>query len=82
MTEPKRRLVMTPLNIFDMKKDDIYHLAIARGYKRAIKKMESMRPYVEPEEMQTLNDLLHVLRHDLDRLTYSEHEHDEFPNAS
>ena len=82
MTEPTRKLVMTPLDIFDMDKQDVYHLARARGYKKAIKKLKSMKEWVEDRERSTLHDLIKVLEVDLDAMTYSESEYDEFPNAS
>ena len=82
MTEPTRKLVMTPLDIFDMDKQDIYHLARARGYKKAIKKLKSMKNWVEDRERSTLHDLIKVLEADLNTMTYSETEYDEFPNAS
>ena len=82
MTEPTRKLVMTPLDIFDMDKQDIYHLARARGYKKAIKKLKSMKEWIEDRERSTLHDLIKVLEADLDTMTYSEAEYDEFPNAS
>jgi hypothetical protein len=73
---------MTPLDIFDMDKQDIYHLARARGYKKAIKKLKSMKNWVEDRERSTLHDLIKVLEADLNTMTYSETEYDEFPNAS
>ena len=65
-----------------MKKQDVYHLGRARGYKKAIKKLKTMKEWVEDGERSTLHDLIKVLEADLDTMTYSEAEYDEFPNAS
>jgi predicted house-cleaning noncanonical NTP pyrophosphatase (MazG superfamily) len=74
--------MLTPASIFTMKKEVVYHLARARGYKKAIKKLKSMKPWIEDRERSTLHDLIKVLEADLDTMTYSEAEYDEFPNAS
>ena len=76
MNEPKRKLWLIPANIIGLRSDKAFRLGKARGYKRAIKKLESMRSYIEPHETQTLNDLLRVLKHDLTHMPYSEPEHD------
>jgi hypothetical protein len=65
-----------------MKKQDVYHLARARGYKKAVKKLKSMKQWIEDTERSTLHDLIKVLEADLDTMTYSEAKYDEFPNAS
>lgn len=82
MNAPKRRLVLTPADIFTMKKQDVYHLARARGYKKAIEKLKSMKSWIEDAEFSTLHNLIKVLEADLDTMTYSESKYDEFPNAS
>jgi len=79
MIKQKRKLWLTPGWAVCVPKEHAYHWGVSIGYKRAIKKMESMKEYLHINEYQTFRELLLVLKDDLDKLPYSEPQFDNSP---